>query len=499
MRPLCFVLAVMGLGGSAGGDPPGAPELGAPASAPIKHEKFFRGERELFGYNPRFEPNVVTFDPDNRPYIRSQGPMPGWTNTVGVVQTLDADGRWLRLDFTPPIKERYPEWDGCLFTGPFAEERIVFDSAGDAYMNVNCTRSNIKRNFLLYSKDRCRSWQLYELPGVRAQFEVPDGHNDCQSPPVILSSNTWTGGPLYLITPVKTPDGRLDVSNRVTVTTDPKAFPSPHHSGTGNSTVTKDGLTHIAYLSMEPAPDKDGTPQYAVTYDRSTGKCGAPVLLGFGGRGAPDNHNGPVMAADSKGYLHAVLGAHHDPFRYTRSLQPNSINGGWTEPVAFGKPQPRTPSGSYTYVSLICDKNDTLHVVARYAGWGYFFCLDYLRKKADQPWEDRGHLVIPFRRYYSCWYHKLNMDRKGRLFLNYIYYGDQYCEGGEAPHDQCGDEIAAYRQKWPDEKIELAPDSRKLHGHWLGVKPHDPAILMSDDGGDTWRLALTPDFVEKGM
>ncbi len=23
---------------------------------------------------------------------------------------------------------------------------------------------------------------------------------------------------------------------------------------------------------------------------------------------------------------------------------------------------------------------------------------------------------------------------------------------------------------------------------------HDPAILMSDDGGDTWRLALTEDF-----
>jgi hypothetical protein len=31
-------------------------------------------------------------------------------------------------------------------------------------------------------------------------------------------------------------------------------------------------------------------------------------------------------------------------------------------------------------------------------------------------------------------------------------------------------------------------------GKSYAVRPHDPVILMSDDGGDTWRIALTSDF-----
>lgn len=60
--------------------------------------------------------------------------------------------------------------------------------------------------------------------------------------------------------------------------------------------------------------------------------------------------------------------------------------------------------------------------------------------------------------------------------------------------------MAAYRGKWPDEDVRLLPDIEPgLPGgaaHYT-VSPHDPAMLMSDDGGDTWRLALTADFKAK--
>jgi len=472
------------------------PELGVagPVLAPIRHERFFRGERELFGYRPRFWPNTVTFDPDNRPYLRAGDEHQGWKNTVGVVQTLDRRGRWRRLDFTSAIRARFPKWDGTFLRSHFAEERIAFDAAGDAYMVVNGTRSSLHRNLLLHSRDRCRSWHVHELPAGWARLEMPDGHNDLDRPPVLLVHAGWQGGPLRLIAPRKESDGTLTVPKPVRLPDDGNARPLPLHSGAGNATATKRGRTHVVWLSLTPVPGRDGTPQYAATYDHATRAFSKPVLLGFGGTGKPDVHNGPAVALDSKGTLHVVFGAHHDPFHHTRSLEPNTTTAGWTKPVPIGKPQPAARSGSYTYVSLVCDRADTLHVVARYAGDGYRFCLDYLRRKAGRPWEDRGHLLIPFRAYYSCWYHKLTLDRRGRLFLSYLYYGDQYGDEHNAPGDRSGDEVAAYRRKWPAETIELRQGSRTRHGSWKGLRAHDPAILMTDDAGDTWRLALTPDF-----
>jgi len=77
---------------------------------------------------------------------------------------------------------------------------------------------------------------------------------------------------------------------------------------------------------------------------------------------------------------------------------------------------------------------------------------------------------------YSIFYHKLNVDRSDRLFLTYYYYADQM-----SPEAQ-----AAYREKWPGEVTD---------GAKIKPRAHDPAILMSDTGGDKWRLALTSDFL----
>ena len=60
---------------------------------------------------------------------------------------------------------------------------------------------------------------------------------------------------------------------------------------------------------------------------------------------------------------------------------------------------------------------------------------------------------------YSIYYHKLTLDRRGRLYLSYNHWTDH-----------------AYQQDWPE-----------LY--------HNRALVVSDDGGRSWRLAVTRDFV----
>lgn len=472
------------------------PELGVPwVVAPIYHQPYFQGERELFGYNPWFLPNTVTFDQNNVPYIRNslecgkQVIQNSDAANGGIVQTLDAKGNWISLDFTNAIRSQYPHWDGVHFAGTFAEERIVFDSGGDAYMTVNASRfSNLGRNLLLHSTDSARTWSVYELPVSNwVRLETPDAHHKQGGPPTILAYNGWTGSPLSLVKPIKAANGGLSIGAATQVVADPYAHPGPMQAGLGNVTYTHGDTTYMAYLSMDPAPGYTATPQYIVAHNNKTGQTTSPVLLGLNGRDEPDPHNGPAITMDSQGYIHAILGAHHGNFVHTRSLQPYSITDGWTSPVALGSVN-SNGYGYYTYASMVIDEDDTLHIIGRYAGDDYKFGLDYLRKKVDGEWENRGHLVMPFRSYYSTWDQKLTIDEQGRLFLRYSYFADQLDYEG-------GPEVTAYREKWPDELIELASGSRELHGTWLGVSHHDPVILMSDDGGDSWRIALTSDFV----
>ena len=65
--------------------------------APIIHGKNFRHEHELFNYDPGFYPNVVSFDKQNRPYIRSRAKVP-------CLQTIDQAGKLNKINFCAAIK-----------------------------------------------------------------------------------------------------------------------------------------------------------------------------------------------------------------------------------------------------------------------------------------------------------------------------------------------------------------------------------------------------------
>lgn len=455
---------------------------GGPVFAPITHQKDWKSERDLFGYNPAFIPNLVSFDANNKPYMR-QGYY-FWSKKKRIkrnpaaIQTLTSDNQWTTLDFTAEIYKKFSWWDGQMATGPFTNERITFDNQGGMYTIVDAQRSNIGRVYLFYRPTSDANWQLYELPHGWTAMEAQDGHNRFDNPPAILTMNDQI---LRLVLPTKTKAGKLKIGKPILVTSD--SLLVPNHSGGANSSFTINHKTYVVWASNKPIEGQEGTPQYIAVYDHQTGMISDAVLLGVCGHSKPDNHNLPAITVDSKGIFHVVLGAHHDQFEYTHSLKPYDISS-WRKTEPFGLPKNQKKWGSYTYVSLLCDAQDNLHVVGRWAGAGYYFRLVYMRKKVGQDWEPHRYLMVPFRNMYSCWYHKLSVDRKGRMFLNYTYYANQLGK----------DHMASYLAKWPDETPKQP--TKNVASNWLwGLTPHDPGMLVSDDSGDTWHLTTTADFI----
>ena len=140
---------------------------------PIIHGKNFQHERELFNYNPKFYPNVVSFDKQNRPYLRTRGKKP-------VLETIDAAGKWHKIDFCKAIKKQYPGWNSLIATGTFTEERVAIDNADNIYLLADLRRSNLRGTFRLTSANSGKDWSLLKLPGRSQSYflEAPNGNND---------------------------------------------------------------------------------------------------------------------------------------------------------------------------------------------------------------------------------------------------------------------------------------------------------------------------------
>lgn len=498
-----------------------AAPLVRPNDAPIIHQAHYRGERELLGYRPRFMPtSAVAFGPDNRPYIRATRPdvEMGDGSEDGLLQTLDARGEWRAYPITRAIRRAYAGWSGTYATGVRAyDTRVVCDRGGDVYTVVRLSTPKPQR-VLIHLPCSTNEGNLLQLP-FGGRLEATDRCLDRSLPPMLVGHHEGrlafcelrrlAGLGLEATAPIPFSPGGCGLN--------------PAHSGAGPVVARVGARSYFVYAANTPVPNRGeringvpfdgkalreaadglnhpGTAQYVVWYDHDTGTLGEPVLLGFGQNcytPKPDVHNGPAIVADSDGCLHAVLGAHQHHFWYVRSkVREPQVRTDWTAAVPLG--HRRRYDCGLTYVALAIDGRDTLHLVGRNLSRGHdpkgrplpademnaqsmMRTLDYLRarRQADGTWrwEEKGALVMPlWHRAYSIFYHKLAIDRRDRLFLTYSYYADQLSE----------EAAAAYRRKWPAE--EQREDR-------IRPRPHDPVILMSDDGGDTWRLALTKDFV----
>jgi len=413
----------------------------APATQPLPKPyilKPYRHENEQFGYLPDYPVGQeMYFDLENQP----------WVVTGSGVSTL-RDGQWVRCETVDAIKSFRPV------------SKVAFDSDNGVYLIGTASGQAT----LLHSADAGKSFAAYPFakPGA-LDIEQFSGHNVPDGPPPILRSIQTAADPkriwrrfcnLELFVP-KMKDGKIVVGDPIPVSKESLGVGT--HSGHASAVVSRDNKVHIIWAeATDPEEKVPGVPTYVASYDKDTATLGKPVLIGYG---APPNdvHNRPSITMDSKGYLHALTGTHGQPFYYARSLKPNDADSGWTEaePVGDGLRQ--------TYIGLVCGTDDTLHLVFRY--WRHdpeyhpsgalFATLAYQSKRPGQPWgPPRVLIVSPFSEY-SIFYHRLTIDRTGRLFLSYDYWSTYW----------------SYRTD-----------------HFGRRR----ALMMSPDAGNTWKLVQTP-------
>jgi hypothetical protein len=475
------------------------PELTKPGPLQVEfaYEPYFLTERAIRGYFPRFVPGMVSIDPSGRAWILAAGYM---------LETCGADGQWRTIDLMETVLAPYVKRElgfprlSISNKGQLNETCVRFDAAGDAYVLVSLNNPDgdwkTRTGLLLHGRNGMRDWTVHRLPYYMVRFEQLTGHNPdaLQHPPVILLTRYHAPNQSFLLVPEKRADGSLVLPETVKIGDDTIGFMP--HSGEASQALSMGDSIYVVYGRMAVLPGRkkeDGVPAYIVRYDRKTRQLSAPVFLGCGGRNALDNHNWPTIAADSKGILHVLINGHHDPFVYVHSLEPERIDR-WSEPVKV--------SAGTTYAGLLVGPDDTLYAVTRCSDPGYYFRLTLHRKRPGHDWEQQ-HLIRPYKPYYHVWYHKLSIDpRTGRLFLSYFAQTGYMClfrDDVEAFLYQRPDLAAGMLGTDKEPKLPLGTYRSKPRKYaFYGVPGGEPGVIVSDDGGDTWRLGTTPDFLPDG-
>ena len=419
----------------------------APATRPIRMPlvlKPYRHENEQLGHLPDYPlNNQVYFDVENRPFVAGKDTVIGWR----------AD-EWARADL---LKTRgRPK--GASVRPRFS--KVAFDADNDVYALATMASKPV----LLHSTDHGASFAACPIPG-KGGFDIEQfsGHNAPEGPPPFVRFTRTAKDPkmkwrslndLSLFVPAKR-NGKIAIGKPVLISR--RCIGLSAHSGIPSTIVSRGSKVHVTWgEATDPKEKVPGVPAYVTTYDRATGKLAEPVLIGYGPP-ANDVHNSPCITMDSKGYLHVLVGTHGRTFKHARSLKPNSVDGGWTKTEDVGR------GLSQTYVGLVCDQTDTLHLVFRiWRGHGRYFpagsyaCLAHMSKSPGEPWSKVHPLVVAPFTDYSIYYHRLTIDRRGRLFLSYDYWSTYWF----------------YRTD----------------------RPRQRALLTSPDGGKTWRLAQGTDL-----
>ena len=414
----------------------------------------YEHENELFGYLPDYPvDNQVYFDCENRPYVNKGSAIVGWR-----------DGKWTETSLTSAVIAGDKDLAGQRFAT--TSTKIGFDRDGGVYLIGRSGR----KAALLHSADGGKTFAAYSIPGREASsraidLEVLAGHNGSDGPPPIIRVTATAADPdriwrrindLELYVPRKDGDS-IVIGEPILLTK--LCIGLAMHSGAPNCIVSRGSKVHVIWAeATDPEVKVPGVPTYVVAYDRQTKTLGKPALIGYGAP-ANDIHNTPSITMDSQGYLHALAGTHGQPFQYAKSIEPNEAGAGWTEAVPTGG------NWNQTYIGLVCDADDTLHLVSRVWRRGeephpasHHATLAHQYKPADGPWQPPTTLVVPPLSEYSVFYHRLTIDRLGRLFLSY----------------DCWSTYWFYRTDHPGDRR---------------------ALMMSPDGGKHWKLVETSDLV----
>ena len=370
-------------------------------NAPIQHQTYFRHERELFGYNPRYTPAPAAFGPDDFEYFKGDY----W------VDVTDYNGVKYRSDYSDAIFSEHTQWDGTYQV--CSEKRIYVDNYNSIYAIANPSSIGF---CLMHSKDRGKSWSAYVILGspLDVTMECKDGNNDFGPPSLLIRYMQNGVNTLGLIMVSKDTNGNPSFSTPVALTTIQVA--GQGFNNQSNVLVTKNNKTHIVF-PCGTANGTAGTPIYGITYDRGTSSKNV-VLIGNSDNGEPNEFNWPCISIDNNGYLHVILnpytGGAGKYCTYFKSTQPNSVTA-WNSP--------ETITG-LVRASMVCDTSGILHIVAADI-LGNDRALKYAYKQSGQSWATPTNLVTPWNDNASqaspeTFYNQvLSIDKRNRLFVSY--------------------------------------------------------------------------------
>lgn len=399
--------------------------------------KPYQHENSLFGYHPEFTPLAPDFNFQNQPFIRK---VDHERHSFHGIEWNDGQ-QWQTLNVDQFLAEQLPD-HSILLAGGFMGNRTSFDEDGNWYSLLHTLNAKQQQTVVLLTGNQDGSNTSLHPIVTEGRYafdlETQLGHNKWQGPPAFLLWTRSADHParwgqvnrLQLWIP-QIQNEQLVIGEPILISDASIGWAA--HSGGGSAIATRDGITHVVWgEAVDSGTDVPGVPTYITSVNHETREVGEPVFLGY----APpinDVHNSPALVIDSKGYLHVVTGAHGASFLYRRSLHPNRIDQGWTESekvLHHGRMEDNgTERGAQTYVGLICDDQDRLHLVSRqwrrkidpYFEGSIYAALSYQYKDPDQPWSQARPLVVPSLPNYSVYYHKLTRDRLGNPYLSYAY------------------------------------------------------------------------------
>ncbi|WP_347357530.1 BNR-4 repeat-containing protein [Bdellovibrio sp.] len=486
-------------------------------------------ERAAFEWNPGYPVYIPTFDSQNRAYLRKHDR--SQTTDLGNGFVRYDSGSWTSLPLNlESLQELAPEntldelargnrqdilWDPKM---------AVFDRDDIMYtiLRLKSGTPTEKSYVVLYSKDYGRNWKSLTLQKSANlpewyDLERPYSSTALQGPPAFLYYQAtgkapgyekgfeyWQGttGKLTFQASHFNDDGELVTDLPVVLSE--TAQPIGYRSGSAVKILRSKDKYFITWLEAtldhkleknergrptNTKPDKLGNPYSGIwiaEYDIKTRNFKKTEIL----KSWPlnDSHNQPGIVRSQDGRLHVIGGAHGAHFAYTHSLHADSINH-WQEPMYVNTTDsgysanfniPTIQGGSQTYVSLVIDSKNRLHLAYRL--WAhdksifdfeYFGALAYQSADLDAAgkswkWSEPKILVYPNAQEYTHYYQVLTLDRKDQLYLEYSQM---------RPY-------APYYFKAPnEEQINTSPMLNS-------------ALLKSEDGGKNWFLVNDQDFAK---
>jgi hypothetical protein len=406
------------------------------------------GQPELLTQDIELEaPTAMAFDSKNRPYLlNNRNP-----ESFGLLRTV-RNGEWVTVSLRSVLgDDEIPEKRKMHALG-----ELVIDDSDALYATIG--------NTLIYSPDLGKTLKAYTCRGT---LELRSGPNSLSAPPAIsIMANrkyvdrgperepqmAWwaTRSEFSILLPIK--DGEeLRPGAPIPISDNSGAAGSGGHSGGTSFAVTSKGKTHVVWNELPDDVRTGGNLIHIATVDHATRTVVAKKFLVKAGGAKNDNHTRPTITMDSRGYLHVLSGSHNEAFYYLRSLVPNDITSGWTEPVQLTDKQ--------CYASIVCDERDSLHTV--YREWLPRPSLGYASTftsafSAEADWSPSTTLVNGRQFKYGIFYHRLFIDRASTLYLSFTFL--EFENGGDG---------------YPE------------------------ALVVSTDYGRTWQLARKDDFISK--